>query len=284
MSVGEYESLKAIHEAVPGFCPKPFAHGPYTNGSREIYFLLMEFRKFGKMPANPDSLGKALAELHKTSQSPTGKFGFHIKTCYSRIPQEVDHWDESWCTIFKRHLTAFTDHAKLKLKWPELDIVAHCTLEKVVPRLLLPLQEQGRSIKPCLVHGDCWDGNTAMDAKTGEAMIFDVCTFYGHNEYDTGNWRAPRHKLSTAPYLEAYKQHYPVAEPRRSPDRMTHSHHRLTICSTAGEEWDDRNRLYSLPYNIASACYVPGSDQLPVYVTRNIKLETYMSPGPTDIM
>lgn len=55
-------------------------------------------------------------------------------------------------------------------------------LKKVVPRLLLPLQSEGRTLKPCLVHGDCWDGNTAMDKRTDEAFIFDVCSFYGHSK------------------------------------------------------------------------------------------------------
>jgi len=35
-------------------------------------------------------------------------------------------------------------------------------------------------------HGDCRDGNTAMNMRTGEAFILDVCSFYGHKEYDTG--------------------------------------------------------------------------------------------------
>lgn len=85
--------------------------------------------------------------------------------------------------------------AKRLLKWPESDFVCNLAHEKVVPRLLLPLQSDGRILKPCIIHRDCWDGNTAMDPKTSEAFGFDVCSFYGHNEYDTGNWRAPRHTL-----------------------------------------------------------------------------------------
>ena len=38
--------------------------------------------------------------------------------------------------------------------WEEFQIVCDLTLEKVVPRLLEPLQSEGRSIKPCLIHGD----------------------------------------------------------------------------------------------------------------------------------
>lgn len=101
--------------------------------------------------------------------------------------QAIDQWDESWCAVFSRHLSGIVDLASPILQWPEFDLLAELTIDKVVPRLLLPLQADGRVLKPCLVHGDCWDGNTAMDAKTGQALIFDVCSFYGHNEYDIGN-------------------------------------------------------------------------------------------------
>lgn len=103
--------------------------------------------------------------------------------------------------------------AKPILQWPEFDVVAELTLERVVPRLLLPLQSDGRVLKPCLIHGDCWDGNTAMDMQTGEALIFDVCSFYGHNEYDIGNWRAPRHRVSRKAYVKNYKRLYKPSEP-----------------------------------------------------------------------
>ena len=131
--------------------------------------------------------------------------------------------------------------AKPILQWPEFDVVCRLTLDKVVPRLLLPLQAEGRILKPCLTHGDCWDGNTAMDAKMDTAFIFDVCLSYGHNEYDTGNWRAPRHRLSNRAYMRSYKRHYPVSEPP--------------------EDWDSRSLLYSLTCNISNTVHVPGSQQ-----------------------
>ena len=93
--------------------------------------------------------------------------------------------------------------------------MSRLTLDKVVPRLLLPLQSDGRVLKPSLVHGDCWDGNTAMNAGTKEAFIFDACSFYGHNEYDTGNWRAPRHRLSHKAYIQNYKQLVEESEPSK---------------------------------------------------------------------
>lgn len=130
---------------------------------------------------------------------------------------------------------------KHNLKWPEFVVVCELTLRKVVPRLLLPLQAEGRLLKPSLIHGDCWDGNTGQDAKTGDAFIFDACSFYGHNEYDTGNWRAPRHRLSNEAYLNLYKKCLAVSEP--------------------AEDWDARHLLYSLCFNIGNIINVPGSQQ-----------------------
>ena len=48
MCEGEYESLKAIYEVLPGFVPEPYAWGKYTRPDPETYFLLAEFRDVGK--------------------------------------------------------------------------------------------------------------------------------------------------------------------------------------------------------------------------------------------
>jgi protein-ribulosamine 3-kinase len=216
MCEGEFESLKAVHAVSPDFVPKPYAWGKYCVPALEnveTYFLLVEFRDVGQQPADPVALGRRLADMHERSISPTGKFGFHISTCHAKIAQAVDSWEESWCTLYKKHLGHVMELAKPILKWPEFDVVCKLTLEKVVPRLLLPLQSEGRVLKPSLIHGDCWDGNTAMDMKTGEAFIFDVCSFYGHNEYDTGNWRAPRHRLSNPVYISNYLKRFGPSEP-----------------------------------------------------------------------
>ena len=85
-----------------------------------------------------------------------------------------------------------------------------------------------------------------MDMTTGQAFVFDVCSFYGHNEYDTGNWRAPRHRLSSKAYIKEYKKRFPVSQPE--------------------DDWDARNLLYSLTFNIGNTIYIPGSSQKqPVY-------------------
>ncbi|PGH36945.1 hypothetical protein GX50_00180 [[Emmonsia] crescens] len=207
MCEGEFESMKAIHNLMPTLAPKSWAMGRYRD--EECYFMLMDFREVGKQPPDPVKFTARLAELHKKSASPTGKFGFHTITCHGTTPQ----------------ITKLCD----------------LTLDKIIPRLLDPLQSEGRSIKPCLVHGDCWDENTATDMETGEPFIFDACSFYGHNEYDIGNWRAPRHRLSKEAYIKHYKSNFPPSEPK--------------------EDWAGRNLLYSLRFNIGAAILIHGCNQ-----------------------
>ena len=96
---------------------------------------------------------------------------------------------------------------------PDFMAVRKILFDRVIPRLLDRLSSQGRSIKPCLVHGDLWDENCAIDMATGEPFAFDAGSLYAHNEYEIGYWRPPRHRLSNRAYVRSYKRHFPVSEP-----------------------------------------------------------------------
>ncbi|KAG7290517.1 hypothetical protein NEMBOFW57_000520 [Staphylotrichum longicolle] len=152
--------------------------------------------------------------MHQKSISPTGKFGFHTTTCHARLRQITDCWEDSWAVLFRKQLAHMIQLDEEKHgEWPEFKLVTQLVLDKVVPRLLEPLQSGGRSIKPCLVHGDLWDENTAADTATGEPFIFDAGSFYAHNEYEIGNWRAVRHRLSAAAYVQNYLREFPASAP-----------------------------------------------------------------------
>lgn len=45
------------------------------------------------------------------------------------------------------------------------------------------------------------------DMETGEPFVFDGSAFYAHNAYESGNWRTPRHRLSSKTYIRTYKRH-----------------------------------------------------------------------------
>ena len=111
-------------------------------------------------------------------------------------------------------------------------------------------------LKPCLLHGDLWDENTATDMMTGKPFTFDASSFYGHNEYEIGNWRALRRRLSDKVYIRNYKRRIPVSEP----SEKFLLFHENDVDSMVETEWDDRNLLYSLKYDFSAALQMPGSN------------------------
>lgn len=217
MIEGEFESLKALNSVSPDLVPLPHAWGKFhakSSSDADTYFLLTEFREVGEQPPNAVKFTARLAELHKKSKSPTGKFGFHVTTCHAKLPQITDCWEDSWAVLYRKQLENMIRMDKEKHgEWPEFSRICDLILNIVIPRLLEPLQSDGRTIKPCLVHGDLWDENTATDMDTGEPFIFDAGSFYGHNEYEIGNWRAARHRLSDKMYVRNYKRNFPASEP-----------------------------------------------------------------------
>ena len=58
---------------------------------------------------------------------------------------------------------------------PEFAILVPALFDKVIPRLLRPLESEGRSVKPSLVHGDLWYANSGIDVGTGLSLVFDAC-------------------------------------------------------------------------------------------------------------
>lgn len=217
MIQGEYESLKAINNVIPHFAPIPYEWGKYHTSSPDTYFLLLEFRQVGRQPPDPMKFVSRLVKLHKRSASPTGKFGFHITTCHAKFPQITNCWESSWEELYRKQLTNMVKLDEVENgQSPEFQAVSKFLLDRVIARLLRPLQSGGRSIEPCLVHGDLWDENTAGWKSTSRPFIFDVGSFYAHNEYELGNWRAPRHRLSKAAYVQKYLKKYPPSEPRKS--------------------------------------------------------------------
>ena len=59
------------------------------------------------------------------------------------------------------------------------------TMNKVVPRLLRPLETGSRQIKPSLVHGDLYSGNVSVDVEDGKAVLYDATCLYAHNKCKT---------------------------------------------------------------------------------------------------
>ena len=78
---------------------------------------------------------------------------------------------------------------------PETDVLSSAILTKSVPRLLRPMETGGNKIKPVLLHGKMCYGNAGMYKVTGEPILYDPGSFYGHGEYEVAPWRAERHRF-----------------------------------------------------------------------------------------
>jgi protein-ribulosamine 3-kinase len=183
MVKGEYASMRALSDISPNFVPHPVGHGTYESDP-DNHFLLCNFIDMAdELPEVVDFCTK-LADLHCRSmdKSPNGQFGFEVTTYNGNLPQKND-WNESWEFFFilgLEHMFALEEQVqgpseRIKELLPAL-------YEKVVPRLLRPLETEGRTLRPCLVHGDLWDWNVAVHAVTNQPYIFDSSAFWAHNE------------------------------------------------------------------------------------------------------
>ena len=181
MMHGEFESMKTIHTLLPDFAPRPIAWGTYVS-IPNTHFFLCDYREMIDEMPDPHKFASRLAALHQNSRSPNGKFGFHLTTYSGNLPQ-LNEWEDSWEVYFAKCLSYALDlELEAKGDDPEFHVLVPIIFEKVILRLLRPLETEGRSIKPSLVHGDLWYANSGIDFESDESLIFDACCFYAHNE------------------------------------------------------------------------------------------------------
>ena len=230
MIQGEFNAMVEIHKTMPEFVPKPLSWGKYRDGHPDTYYFLEEFVKMSHLLPEPNQLCSKLVKLHQDSVSPTGKFGFHVTTCNGRTPQEVS-WESSWTVFFTKLLRHV---AKIDFEvngmWDELEILENRIFGRVIPRLIGILESDGRSVKPCLIHADLWEGNTGTSEETEKIYVFDSGAFYAHNEMEIGDWRCHYNEIKKSIYTATYKGKYKPSEPE--------------------PEWEDRNRMYSIYFNV----------------------------------
>ena len=112
--------------------------------------------------------------------------------------------------------------------WPEYDAACRQLLDLVIPKLLGALQIESREIKPALIHGDLCENNVVPIMR-----------------WNSERGGAPGRSTSILQSMRLYQRHVEPSEPV--------------------EEWDDRNRLYSIrPYLNDSAGH-PGSVSRQLY-------------------
>ncbi|KAL9609574.1 MAG: hypothetical protein Q9167_005667 [Letrouitia subvulpina] len=206
MVSGEFESMTSLYKTLPELVPRPFVE--MTDDLPEVQASM-----------------KLLAELHKKGVSPNNKYGFRVPTLQGTLPQYTE-WHDSWEDFFSNSIKAvFEMEEQMQGPDPEVQQLCSAILEKVIPRLLRPLETGGRKIQPRLIHGDLWDGNTSTNVATNSPVIYDATCIYAHNELELAPLRPARHRMGEA-YVKAYFGYFSASPPE--------------------EDQDDRNALYCL--------------------------------------
>lgn len=149
MSRAEFEGQKALATYIPNNVSHPVAWG-YLEHDTSKSFFIAEFHRLCAGTSLPLQILSILKHLHESSISPTGLFGFHVTTFYGPPPMIndwTDNWEEYITRLFRANLSYIQEvHGKDQ----ELNEIAEGFIQKVIPRLLRPLQTGGRSIKPTL--------------------------------------------------------------------------------------------------------------------------------------
>ena len=82
--------MTELYNTIPAAIPKPLARGRFKAKNPASYFFLCEFAQMSSGDPDPDRLCARIIELHEKSVSPTGKFGFYVRTCNGRTPQATE--------------------------------------------------------------------------------------------------------------------------------------------------------------------------------------------------
>ncbi|KAE8551902.1 hypothetical protein EYB25_005793 [Talaromyces marneffei] len=252
MFEGEFASLNAIADVVPGFCPRALGWGSLEDNKG--YFLVTEFLDLSGRPRSSGTaksetgFAQRLGKLHSTpapsSSSSTGKkYGFPVPT-YCGNTRQPNSFHDSWEDFYsnERLLMILKESERKNGSDAGLRDLVTKTAEKVVPRLLgddhlgYDRNGQGEGIYPVVVHGDLWSGNashgrivrSSSTENEGGGLVYDPSACYAHNEYELGIM----HMFGG--FGKAFFDEYHSIVPRTEPV----------------EEYEDRVKLYELYHHL----------------------------------
>lgn len=247
MAHGEFVSQREMKNSIPENAAEPLAWGPLDNNPSHAFYMcelrdlyVPEDTRGNAVKPSPSEVASIMIGLHRAS-SPNGEFGFPLPTFKGYAPMN-NEWCDKWEDWFARQFRMdIRFKQSLRGPDPEMDELLDKFVEKVIPRLLRPLQTGGRSIKPSLVHTDIWHGNIHRDRASQKPIIFDACCVYGHYEsklahppgrgladsmeVELGMFREQHYGWSPE-YIQEYLKEVQPSEPR--------------------EDFDDRISLYAM--------------------------------------
>ena len=158
------------------------------------YYYVSEFVAMRPpTPSDMQLLAHQLALFHAKSAEkcdvldqngrPQGRFfGYHTTTHNGKLAQD-NTWTTTWEEHFTRNMRRMLNYNEKEggERSVEAEYLLEALFEKVMPRLLRPMEMYGRRISPSLCHGDVWEGNVGV-GEGGEKLVFDPGCFWGHGE------------------------------------------------------------------------------------------------------
>ncbi|KAK8010595.1 hypothetical protein PG990_009560 [Apiospora arundinis] len=217
-----------------------YAQKLFASDDPDKFFCLCEFRQLVEDVPDVEVFASMVAEMHNRGISPDGKSSFPVPTYGGRLPMIYPPSD-TWEALFTQVMdTTFIVEEESQGVDEDMQALKEAIMTKVIPRLLRPMETGGvgRRLVPRLVHSDLWDGNVAIDVHTNLPVIFDGICLYAHNEYELTPWRPTRHNIGR-PYIDAYLRHAGITGP--------------------AEDFEDRNLLYCIKFNLNSSAHYPGN-------------------------
>lgn len=185
MIASEFLSTSIYYNAAPEISLRPWGYGSYDT-MPATYFIIHEYGGWSEKDWPTEEyapeLAKAVSDLHRRQRWPGGKFGIGHTLFGGRTPSR---WalSNSWEDCFSHGMRyEFEQERAVQGPDPEFDFLSAAMLDRVIPRLIRPLETMGNSIVPTLVHGDMWTGNMAIHPTRKRAVLFDATPLYAHFE------------------------------------------------------------------------------------------------------
>ena len=200
MVAGEFAGLQAIAATHTVRVPQPLCTVFEADASAAA--IAMEYLSLSRL-SSQERLGEQLADLHRfnerkrqeaeASASRVGgyrnnedpayvtSFGFESTTCCGSIPMN-NEWHEDWETFFARNRLGEQVALVQEKSGDRECLELWSNLQLVIPRFFRDVRDAGQRIRPALLHGDLWTGNTG-ETDAGP-VVFDPASFYGDADYD----------------------------------------------------------------------------------------------------
>lgn len=169
MFAAEAMALEQIYSTNTIRVPKPICWGMTSNNS----YIVLEWLDLSS--GNNQSwleMGRKLALLHKQGNS--NQYGWHRNNTIGSTPQ-INTWCDDWADFFAEYRIGYQLNLANRRggNFPNTTKVKEAVRERL--KRITP--------QPSLLHGDLWSGNAGC-ITTGEPVIIDPATYYGHRETD----------------------------------------------------------------------------------------------------